>query len=106
MPKRPDDSLRDPDEVVARAIPVSVRIAGAWSWRIIGVLVLAGVLVYLVALLHVVVVPVLVATLLSGLLTPLKNRLTRAGLPRWLAVRRHLPRHARRDRRARGARRR
>ena len=38
------------------------------------------------ALLHVVVVPVLVATLLSGLLTPIKNRLTRAGLPKWLAV--------------------
>lgn len=86
MPKRPDDALRDPDDVVARAIPVSVRIAGAWSWRIVGVVILAGVLVYLVALLHIVVVPVLVATLLSGLLTPFKNRLTRLGWPRWLAV--------------------
>ncbi|MCU1473847.1 AI-2E family transporter [Amnibacterium sp.] len=86
MPKRTDDPPRDPDEVVSRAIPVGVRIAGAWSWRIIGVLVLLGVLVYLVILLHTVVVPVLVATLLSGLLTPLKNRLLRAGWPTWLAV--------------------
>ncbi|HEV7622782.1 MAG TPA: AI-2E family transporter [Amnibacterium sp.] len=86
MPKRTDDPPRDPDEVVSRAIPVGVRIAGAWSWRIVGVLVLLGVVVYLVILLHIVVVPVLVATLLSGLLTPLKNRLTRAGSPKWLAV--------------------
>jgi predicted PurR-regulated permease PerM len=86
VPKRADDPPRDPDEVVLRAIPVGVRIAGAWSWRMIGVLVLLGVLVYLVILLHTVVVPVLVATLLSGLLTPVKNRLLRAGWPTWLAV--------------------
>jgi predicted PurR-regulated permease PerM len=86
VPKRPDDPPRDPDEVVARAIPLGVRIAGAWSWRMIGVLVLLGVVVYLVILLHTVVVPVLVATLLSGLLTPLKNGLMRVGWPKWLAV--------------------
>ena len=74
------------DDVVARAIPVGVRIAGAWSWRMIGVLVLLAVLVYLVILLHIVVVPVLVASLLSGLLTPIKNALKRRGLPNGLAV--------------------
>ncbi|MFD1720272.1 AI-2E family transporter [Amnibacterium endophyticum] len=73
-------------DVVARAIPDAVRIAGAWSWPLVGALVLAGLVVYLVILLHVVVVPVLVAVLITGLVNPVKARLVTAGLPRGLAV--------------------
>jgi predicted PurR-regulated permease PerM len=81
----PAATARRTDEALA-AIPVGLRIAGAWSWRTLAVIALAGVGIWLVIQLHIVVVPVLVATLLSGLLTPIKLRLRRAGLPRWLAV--------------------
>ncbi len=86
MPHRDDDPPRDPDAAVARAVPDSIRIAGAWSWRIVGVLLLAAAAVFLVVQLHIVVIPVLVAVLLAGLLTPGKHFLMRHGWPRWAAV--------------------
>lgn len=86
MANAPDAPPADPDARIQDSLPVSVRIAGAWSWRILGVVALLWVAILLVAALHTVVIPVLVATLLSGLLTPLKNAMTRRGVPRWLAV--------------------
>jgi len=76
----------DREGELERALPFGIRVAGAWSWRLIGIVILSAIAIYLVGLLHIVVIPVLVATLLSGLLTPMKNRLTRAGLPKILAV--------------------
>jgi predicted PurR-regulated permease PerM len=67
-------------------MPFGMRVAGAWSWRLIGIAIAGAMAIYLIGLLHIVVIPVLVAVLLSGLLTPLKNRLQRAGLPKILAV--------------------
>jgi predicted PurR-regulated permease PerM len=86
MANAPDAPPADPDARIAGSIPLSVRIAGAWSWRILGVVALIWIAILLVAALHTVVIPVLVATLLSGLLTPLKNAMTRRGVPGWLAV--------------------
>lgn len=86
MAKHPDGALADPSAVVDHAIPVGVRIAGAWSWRIIGVLILIALVLFVIVQLHIVVIPIAVAVLLSALLTPLKNRLLRFGWPRWLAV--------------------
>lgn len=86
MPKRSDDTPTEPDEIVSRAVPTGLKIAGAWSWRVIGILVLIGVLIFLVVQLHIVVIPLAVAVLLSSLLTPVKHRLLRWGWPRWLAV--------------------
>lgn len=85
MGKRVDDSEVAEDRV-ARAVPVAVRIAGAWSWPLVGVLVLAGVAIYLVILLHIVVIPVLVAVLVTGLINPMKNWLIRHRWPKGLAV--------------------
>jgi putative heme transporter len=76
----------DREGELERALPFGIRVAGAWSWRLIGIVVIGAIGIYLVGLLHIVVIPVLVATLLSGLLTPLKNRLERIGLPKVLAV--------------------
>src|SRR3978361_1229859 len=82
----PEVAVAAESGVVARAVPDALKIAGAWSWRVIGVLVLIGVLIWLVVQLHIVVIPVAVAVLLSSLLTPIKHRFLRWGWPRWLAV--------------------
>jgi predicted PurR-regulated permease PerM len=83
---RQTDPSEDAEDVVARAVPHAVRIAGAWSWPMVGVLILAAVAIYLVVQLHVVVIPVLVAVLVTGLINPFKNRLIRHRWPKGLAV--------------------
>jgi putative heme transporter len=85
MARRTDPS-EEAEDVVARAVPDAVRIAGAWSWPIVGLLILAAVAIYLVVLLHVVVIPILVAVLVTGLINPFKNRLIRHRWPKGLAV--------------------
>jgi predicted PurR-regulated permease PerM len=69
MPFR--DERNDPD------VPRPLRVAGAWSWRLLMILVVGYVLVELIARLTLVVVPVLIATLLSALLSPLVGVLVR-----------------------------
>lgn len=86
MPRRTEDTATETDDIVSRAVPVGLKIAGAWSWRVIGVLVLIAALLFLIVQLHIVVIPVAVAVLLSSLLTPVKRRLLKWGWPRWLAV--------------------
>jgi predicted PurR-regulated permease PerM len=85
MAKRADESEVVGDRV-ARAVPVAVRIAGAWAWPIVGLLILLALVVYLVVLLHLVVIPVLVAVLITGLINPLKLRLVAHRWPKGLAV--------------------
>ncbi|MFP5347996.1 MAG: AI-2E family transporter [Actinomycetes bacterium] len=67
-------------------LPYGVRASAAWVWRI-GVIGL-GIfgLLYLIAFFQVVVVPVLVAILITALLSPYVNLLHRLGLPRGAAV--------------------
>jgi predicted PurR-regulated permease PerM len=70
------------DETVAPGM----RIAAAWSWRI---LVVAGALAlfgYLFVTLHIVAIPFMVAIVLAALLVPFKNFLVRHRWPRWLAI--------------------
>ena len=71
---------------VEAAIPVPVEIAGQWAWRIlavVGVLVVFGLLIIQ---LRDIVIPLMVALLLSALLVPLVNFLIRHHWPRGLAV--------------------
>jgi predicted PurR-regulated permease PerM len=71
---------------VDEAVAPGMRIAAAWSWRILvvaGVIALVGLVI---ALLRDVAVPVFVAILLAALLVPLKNWLVRHRWPRGLAV--------------------
>ncbi|MCU1416441.1 MAG: family transporter [Schumannella sp.] len=63
-----------------------MRIAAAWSWRILVVAALIALVGLIVAVLRDVAVPVFVAILLSALLVPLKNWLIRHRWPRGLAV--------------------
>lgn len=68
------------------AVPLGMRIAGAWSWRILA---LAGVLalfVFLIIQLRLIVIPIMVAVLLAALLVPFVQLLRRHRWPKWLAV--------------------
>lgn len=68
-------------EVNEKVAP-GMRIAAAWSWRILVVAALVALVGLIVALLRDVAVPVFVAILLAALLVPLKNWLVRKGIPK------------------------
>jgi predicted PurR-regulated permease PerM len=72
-------------EVDERVAP-GMRIAAAWSWRILVVAAVIALVGLIVALLRDVAVPVFVAILLAALLVPLKNWLVAHRWPRGLAV--------------------
>lgn len=78
---------RDPDaRPTAEAVPPALRVAAAWSWRL---LVVAGVLAslcLLIAQLRIIVIPLMVAALLTALMIPLVEWLQRHRWPRGLAV--------------------
>lgn len=63
-----------------------VRKTAAWAWRLLVILAAAVALLWVVTKLEVIVVPVLVALLLSALLVPVVDWLDRRGLPRGGAV--------------------
>ena len=71
------DGRADDRRDVAAAVPRQVRVAAAWSWRVLLVLALLAVLVGLMAVSKVIWVPVMVALLLTVLLTPLVEWLQR-----------------------------
>jgi predicted PurR-regulated permease PerM len=83
---RPDQ----PDGSPARAeVPPVLRRLAAWSWRLLVILTAAGLVLYLLILLKVIVVPVIVALFLATLLVPLVGWLEARGwshLPAVLAV--------------------
>lgn len=63
-----------------------LRVAAAWSWRSIVVLVAIGVAFWLLAKVWHVLLPVLIALLLAALLAPLTGWMTKKGMPRVLAT--------------------
>jgi putative heme transporter len=74
----PAEEQRRPD------VPPALRRLAAWSWRLLVILTAAGLVLYLLILLKVIVVPVIVALFLATLLVPMVSWLERRG---W----RHLP---------------
>jgi predicted PurR-regulated permease PerM len=67
-------------------VPHGLRVAGAWAWRVL-LLVGAGVAtLWVIGKLQLVVVPLVIALLLSGLLSPLVGLLRRARVPASLAT--------------------
>jgi predicted PurR-regulated permease PerM len=67
-------------------VPVPLRIAAAFSWRILVVLGVVAVLIFLVIQFRYIVIPFLVAILIGALLVPFVNFLRRHGWPKWLGV--------------------
>jgi predicted PurR-regulated permease PerM len=83
---RDDEARRAVDARVADAVPAGMRIAAAWSWRLLVVAGLAALVIFLVIQLRLIVVPLMVAMLLSALLVPFSHWLQRHRWPKWAAV--------------------
>ena len=67
-------------------VPPALRQLAAWSWRLLVVLTAAGLVLYLLILLKIIVVPVIVALFLATLLVPLVRWLEGRGWPHLTAV--------------------
>ncbi|MEV6813588.1 AI-2E family transporter [Micromonospora sp. NPDC051296] len=67
-------------------VPHALRIAAAWSWRLIAVGIVFWALLKIVGTISIVIIPLAVAMLLSALLAPAVGWLLRARFPRSLAT--------------------
>ncbi|MGN8024745.1 AI-2E family transporter [Microbacterium sp. 22242] len=76
----------DVTDEVERSLPTGLRIATAYSWRLLVIAAAVGVLVWLVILFKILVVPLLIAILVTALLWPAFSAMLRARFPRWLAI--------------------
>ncbi len=83
---RDDEARRQVDARVADAVPAGMRIAGAWSWRLLVIAGVIAVVLFLIVQLRLIVVPILVAMLLAALLVPFSNWLQRHRWPKWAAI--------------------
>jgi predicted PurR-regulated permease PerM len=68
------------------SVPPALRVAGAYSWRILLVVGVLAVFVFLIIQLKYIVIPFMVAILVAALLVPFVQWLTRHRWPKWLAV--------------------
>src|SRR5215475_1269650 len=82
-PPQRHTSVRDRDDL---AVPRPLRIAAGWSWRLLIVVVGFAAVLWALAQLHSVVIPVAIALLLAALLSPAVSWLKRRGVHRTLAT--------------------
>jgi predicted PurR-regulated permease PerM len=84
------DAVRDRSRIVSTetstAVPRGLRVATAYSWRLIVVAAAIGVGVWLVIQLKLLVIPLLIAILITALLWPAFTWMLRRRVPRWLAI--------------------
>lgn len=73
------------DRSARSSVPEFLEVGASWAWRFVVVLAAAAALVWLIARLRVVVIPLLIAGLLAALLVPVVDVLDRV-MPRLLAV--------------------
>ncbi|GAB3192499.1 AI-2E family transporter [Nesterenkonia suensis] len=73
-------------ERIQEDIPWGVRIAAAWSWRVLLILAFTGVLLWLLSYVSLLIIPLLVAALLATLLRPVHDFLRKLRFPRILAA--------------------
>ncbi|MFZ2964793.1 MAG: AI-2E family transporter [Rhodoglobus sp.] len=80
--KKVDPAPVDPEQTV----PVGLKIAAAYSWRVLLVLGVLAVFVFLFIQLRYIAIPFMISVLLGALLVPLVQWLQRHRWPKWLAV--------------------
>ncbi|KAA9105674.1 AI-2E family transporter [Microbacterium rhizomatis] len=71
---------------LAGSVPRGLRLATAFSWRLLVVAAAAGVVIWLVIQLKLLVIPLLIGILVSALLWPAFAWMLRHRVPRWLAI--------------------
>lgn len=74
------------DRELDEDIPYGVRIAASWAWRVGLILLVTGGLIWLLSKISFLIIPVMVAALLAGLLSPITRWLRRHRLPNGAAV--------------------
>ncbi len=67
-------------------VSVPIRVAAAWSWRLLVIIAMAAAFLWLLGKLHQVVIPVAISLLLSALLSPAVGWLRRHGVHRSLST--------------------
>lgn len=75
-----------PRRDASESVPFGVRLAAAWSWRLLLIGGVIAVVIFLIIQLRLIVIPILVAVLLGALLVPFSLFLQRHRWPKWLAV--------------------
>jgi putative heme transporter len=71
---------------IAQDIPYGVRIAAAWAWRVGLIMVVVGALIWLLGRVSFLIIPLMVASLLAGLLYPVTEWLRTLKMPQGAAV--------------------
>ncbi|BDV31079.1 AI-2E family transporter [Microbacterium terricola] len=80
------DRRRTRRDAVADALPQGLRVATAYSWRLLVIAAAIGVGIWLVIQLKLLVIPLMVGILITALLWPGFAWMLRHHLPRWLAI--------------------
>src|SRR5690349_2015826 len=84
------DSLRDRSRVVSSdvsgSVPRGLKLATAYSWRFLVVAAAIGVAIWVIIQLKLLVIPLLIAILVTALLWPAFSWLLRHRVPRWLGI--------------------
>jgi predicted PurR-regulated permease PerM len=84
------DALRDRGRVVSTdvsgSVPRGLKLATAYSWRFLVVAAAIGVAIWIVIQLKLLVIPLLIAILVTALLWPVFSWMLRHRVPRWLAI--------------------
>ncbi|MFQ4147763.1 AI-2E family transporter [Arthrobacter sp. LAPM80] len=68
------------------AVPVGMRVAAAWSWRLAIILIVSAMLIWLLGKVTILLIPIMVATILASLLRPLVRGMKSVGVPQGLSV--------------------
>lgn len=71
---------------VERTVPRSLRVATAYAWRLLLIAAAAAVVIWLISMLKLIVIPLLIAILVTALIWPGFTLMLRARFPRWLAI--------------------
>ena len=73
-------------DLKSAVVPTSLQLAAEWSWRLLLIVGAGAVILFLLAQVSFLVVPLMVAVLLAALAAPLNLLLLRWKFPRWLAT--------------------
>ena len=84
------DALRDRSRVVSTdisgSVPRGLKVATAYSWRFLVGAAAIGVAIWVVIQLKLLVIPLMVAILVTALLWPVFSWMLRHRVPRWAAI--------------------
>lgn len=71
---------------IGESLPHGLRVTTAYAWRFVVIAVAAGILIWLIIQLKLLVIPLMVSILITALLWPAFTWMIRHRVPRWLAI--------------------